>query len=75
MTSEQLRRAHQATPFRPFTIRMADGRPFPIPHPDFLSLSPSGRTAVVYHPDDSASIVDLLLMTELELSPASNAGT
>jgi hypothetical protein len=52
---------------------MADGRLFPIPHPDFLSLSPAGRTAVIFHPDDSASIVDLLLMTELELSPTSMA--
>jgi hypothetical protein len=54
-------------------IRMADGRQFGIPHPDFLSMSPSGRTAVVYHPDGSASIVDLLLMTELEISSPSQA--
>jgi hypothetical protein len=74
VTIEQLRRTHRAAPFRPFTIRMADGRQFSIPHPDFLSMSPSGRTAVIYHEDDSASIVDLLLMTELDLSPASTAG-
>jgi hypothetical protein len=73
MTVEQLRRAHHSTPFRPYTVRMADGRLFPIPHPDFLSLSPTGRTAVIFHDDDSASIVDLLLMTELELSPPSMA--
>jgi len=73
MTSEQLRAAHRATPFRPFTIRMADGRAFPIAQPDFLSMSPVGRTVVIYHADDSASIVDLLLMTELELSPPSNS--
>jgi hypothetical protein len=52
---------------------MADGRTFSIPHPDFLSVSPAGRTVVVYHPDDSVSIIDLLLMTELELSPPSSA--
>jgi hypothetical protein len=52
---------------------MADGRTFSIAHPDFLSMSPSGRTVVVYHPDDSASIVDLLLMGELELSPPSGS--
>jgi hypothetical protein len=68
MTIEQLRTTHHATPFQPFTIRMADGRHFLIPHPDFLSMSPSGRTAVIFHADGSASIVDLLLMTELELS-------
>jgi hypothetical protein len=69
MTTEQLRTAIRATPFRPFRIRMADGRQFQIPHPDFLSMSPASRSVVIYHPDDSASIVDLLLMTELELSP------
>lgn len=72
MTTEQLRSALCSDPFRPFTIRMADGRTFSIAHPDFLSISPAGRTVVVYHPDDSASIVDLLLMTELELSPPSS---
>jgi len=66
VTTEQLRTTIRAHPFQPFMIRMADGRQFAIPHPDFLSMSPSGRTAVIYHPDDSASIVDLLLMTELE---------
>ena len=46
MTIEQLRTTHRATPFQPFTIRMADGKQFLIPHPDFLSMSPAGRTAV-----------------------------
>ncbi len=72
MTTEQLRTVIHASPFRPFTIRMADGRSFSVPHPDFLSVSPAGRTVVIYNSDDSASIVDLLLMTELELSPPSN---
>ena len=75
MTVEQLRRTHRAVPFQPFTIRMADGRQFRVPHPDFLSMSPSGRIATIYHDDDSASLVDLLLMTELELTPASRNGS
>ncbi len=66
MTVEQLRTTIRATPFLPFRIRMVDGRHFLIPHPDFLAMSPTGRTAVIYHADDSASIVDLLLMTGLE---------
>jgi hypothetical protein len=69
MTTEQLRNAHRSVPVRPFTIRMADGRTFSIAHPDFLSMSPAGRTVIIYHPDDSASIVDLLPMTAIEHSP------
>jgi|HubBroStandDraft_4_1064222.scaffolds.fasta_scaffold1654871_1 hypothetical protein len=72
MTIEQLRRLHQAQPFQPFTIRMADGTSYHIPHREFLSQSPIGRTIIVYHPDDSASHIDLLLVTELMVdgSPA-----
>jgi hypothetical protein len=69
MTIQQLRGTHRATPFRPFTIHMADGRSFSVPHPDFLSMSPSGRTVIVYQKDDSFSILDLLLTTEIEMSP------
>jgi hypothetical protein len=73
MTVEQLRKTHRASPFQPFTVRMADGRTFPVLHPDFLSISPTGRTAVIYDTQGSASIVDLLLMTELEMTPSSAA--
>ena len=73
VTIEQLRTTMRANPFQPFVIRMADGRQFPVPHPDSLSFSPEGPTAVVYHADGSASIVDLLRMTESELSPSSRS--
>ena len=66
MTIEQLRQKHLATPFRPFTIHLADGRAYHVPHRDFLSYSPhGGRTIIVYGEGDSFSILDLLLVTEL----------
>ena len=67
MTVEQLRIVHQANPFRPFTIHTGDGRAFLVRHRDFLSRSPSGRTVVVHQDDESFSVLDLLLMTELEV--------
>src|SRR5688572_14669722 len=67
MTVEQLRTALHAQPFRPFALRMADGRSLTVAHPDFLSISPSGRTVIVYREDDSFSIVDLLLVNELDV--------
>ncbi|MHB1558447.1 MAG: hypothetical protein ACYC61_13390 [Isosphaeraceae bacterium] len=73
MTVQQLRTAHRATPFRPFTIHMADGRSFHVPHPDFLSMSPTGRTVIIYQDNDDFSILDLLLMTEIEMSSPSSA--
>ena len=69
MTVDQLRAVLRAQPFRPFTIHMADGRSFLVRHPDFISHSPSGRTLIVYGNDESFSILDLLLASELEVHP------
>ena len=70
MTIERLKSIHGASPFRPFTIHMGDGRSFRVDHPEFLSHSPSGRTVIVYQIDDNFSVLDLLLMTELEIHTA-----
>jgi hypothetical protein len=40
---------------------------FEVSHPDFVAMSQSGRTVIVTHPDDSFSVLDLLLMPELEV--------
>jgi hypothetical protein len=75
MAIEQLRNIHLASPFWPFTIRLADGRSFLVRHPEFLSHSPSGRKMIVHHDDDSYSVLDLLLVTELEVhSPQKQSG-
>lgn len=65
MTADQLRSTRDANPFRPFTMRLADGRYFRITHRDYLSMSPGGRIVIVYDADDSFSILDILLVTEL----------
>jgi hypothetical protein len=68
MTVEQLREIWKADPFRPFIIHLADGRNIAVNHRDFLASSPSGRTIIVYQPDDSFNVIDLLLVTDLEVS-------
>jgi hypothetical protein len=70
MTIDQLRHMYQQHPFQPFAIHLADGRQIPVVHRDFIISSPSGRTAIVYQPDDSFNIIDLLLVTDLEVRPA-----
>jgi hypothetical protein len=67
MTVEQLKQVWKADPFRPFTIHLADGRNVSVQHRDFVAQSPSGRTIIVYQPDDSFNIIDLLLVTDLEV--------
>lgn len=67
MTAEQLRTVRDATPFRPFTVHLADGRSLPVPHRDFLSMTPGGRTVIVYRGGEAMSIVDIMLVTELSV--------
>lgn len=74
MTIEQLRNVHQAQPFRPFTIHLGDRRALLVQHPDFLSRSESGRTVIVHGPDESFSVLDLLLVTKLEVHPPAKPG-
>ena len=73
MTSEQFRAALRLQPFKPFTIRMADGRTFDVSHPDFVAQSPSGRTVMVFQADEDYSVLDLLLMTELQVANGRHA--
>ncbi len=73
MTIEQLRNAYSAQPFRPFIIHLADGREIPVRHREFMMTVPSGRTVVVCQPDDTLNIVDLLLVTDLEIAPSAKS--
>lgn len=54
---------------------MADGRSFRVPHPDFLFMSPSGRTVIICEENDDFHILDLLLMTEIQKASASSSSS
>jgi hypothetical protein len=66
VTIEQLRIMHQARPFKPFDLHLADGRAIPVLHPEFLSQSATGRTIGVAVEDDVIEVIDLLLVTSLK---------
>lgn len=51
---------------RPFVLRMADGKEYQVPHPDYISLHPGGKFATVYDDDEGHFfILPLLTMTSL----------
>ena len=67
MTKEAIKEKITAAPFRPFAIRLTDGRKYDVPSPDHASVSPSGRTMVVYTDGGNAvKILDVTLITEIE---------
>lgn len=69
MALERVQELYRAEPFRPFVLHLADGRAIGVQHREFIMAAPSGRTLVVFQPDDSMNIIDLLLVTDLEVRP------
>ncbi|MEX2219993.1 MAG: hypothetical protein WD749_14670 [Phycisphaerales bacterium] len=68
MTIESLREVVRSDPFRPFTLRLADGRSIHVHNPDNVAFLGSGRTLFVAHPrSDRFELVDLLLINSVEV--------
>ncbi len=65
MTVEQVRAFHQAKPFKPFTIHVADGAEYQVQHPENMLQTPAGRTLIVTTGDESFAVLDLLLVTRI----------
>jgi hypothetical protein len=75
MTIEAIRRFYEAQPFQPFVIHLADGRALPVLSREFMMALPSGRTIYVCQPDETVNVIDLLLVTDLEVkAPTSGNG-
>lgn len=65
MTIEAVMHLHQARPFVPFRVHLADGRHFDVEHPEFFARSQGGRTITVATPDEAFEYIDVLLVTSL----------
>ena len=69
MTIEQIRKAYQARPFKPFTLRTGGGREYYVPHPEFMLINAPGRTIIVVDQEDGAAeLIDLLLVESLHFN-------
>ena len=55
---------------QPFTLRMADGREYLVPHKDYISLPPKGAYVVVYDDEERFHVLPLLTMTGLSAKVA-----
>jgi hypothetical protein len=53
---------------------MADGKEYPVPHPDHISLPPNASYVIVYDDEGRFTVLPLLTMTGLE-SRVSDAKT
>jgi hypothetical protein len=62
-----LRELHEMRPFVPFTLTLADGRKLTVPHNEFFSFFPSGRSAMLTHGDESFTLIDLLMVAAVDV--------
>lgn len=69
MTSEKVREALRAEPFRPFRLHLGGGRSLDVWHPEFVAIAPTGRTAAVYGENDALEIIDVLMVQSIEFLP------
>ncbi len=64
-----IREAMHAQPFRPFSLRLADGRELTIRHPDFIAIAPNEWSVSVYYSDDSRmSVLEPQMIVSVEKS-------
>jgi hypothetical protein len=73
MTFEKLRELYDVEPFQPFSLRLADGREIPVKHREFMASAPASRIVAVFQPDGRMNLVDLELVTDVELRPTKPA--
>lgn len=73
MQADEFKSAIKRQPFKPFRIRPGSGSTIEVSHPEWVFLSPSGRTAHIYEstsPEgDVGHIVDVMLIESIEILP------
>ena len=66
-----IRKHLETAPFRPFRIRMADDREYPVPTIDHIYLPPGASRVVVTDDEGLISLLPALLISGLLHSPES----
>jgi hypothetical protein len=65
MSIEAIEEALQAKPFVPFSFVLPIDRAVTVPHPEFVSISPSGEQVLVWHKRRGWSLIEPTLVVEL----------
>jgi hypothetical protein len=74
MTIIELKRAKDQRPFQPFLIRLADGREFPVAHPDAVAWDEGSRRIAYFAiRGGGVEVIDVSLATSLTI-PAAGGG-
>ncbi len=72
MTRKQIESAIESG--MPFTLRMADGKEYVVPHADFIWLPPNASYVIVHENDGHFTVLPLLTMTGLRSKAPERSG-
>jgi len=73
MVPKDLEAFLKAARFRPFDIRLNDGRAIPVPHPDFASLSPNKWELLVWYAGGGCDFIAVGSITSLHFARRNGA--
>lgn len=73
MTAEEIRKWWQARPFVPFDLVLANGETWHVPQPEFLSVSPRGRTVRIWAVDDHTISAPMAAIRAVKSAAGSSA--
>jgi hypothetical protein len=66
MNPDQLEKMRVERPFQPFTIHISDGASYPIPSPEYIMRTRSGRSIAVLSGDgETFAILDMIHVTRI----------
>jgi hypothetical protein len=65
---QRIRDLLHASPFRPFTIHMADGKTYTVDHPDFVLAATDVPNIHIETPDGTLHTLSALLVTNVEVA-------
>ena len=67
MTTQELRRLAEASPFIPFRLHLADGRVLEVPHADFIHVFTQAPRVVIESEDGNWQLVNLPIVVSVEV--------
>ena len=67
MTKDEIRERISTRPFKSIKVRLADGLEILVPSGDHVHLHPTGRTMFVHLERGGTKIIDVALVTALEV--------
>jgi len=75
MLIQRIRELNRATPFEPYSVRVTNGSVYPVPHPDFILVSPKGGWVDIADENDNAHFISAIHIMEVILQGARSGKT